>query len=239
MVFVAILIVFLVGYLIPAVGSWSRSFTPARTITVSAQGMTTVTPDEGDISFSVVSQGADPQTLSDDNNTKMSAVIQFVSSEGIASSDIATIAYDLEPNYQWDKTSNKNLIDGYTLTQTVQVKIKDLTKVASVLGGLAPLGVNNISGVNFTFQDPNKFTAIARGLALTNAETQADQMAAQAGAQLGDVITVTESSNVPYPQVYGMASGAAGVPSAMAVAPTIQPGTQNVTDEVTVTYALQ
>jgi len=245
-----VLVVNLIFFVMPLFASWRGSFTPARTITVSAQGMTTATPDEGDISFSVVTQGANPQSLSDNNNTKMNAVLQFVSSQEIASSDIATTGYDLEPNYSniVEPANLPNMpvgtyvnrpptIVGYTLTQTVQVKIRDLTKVASVLGGLAPLGVNQIGGVNFTFQDPDKFTAIARADALTKAQTEAGQMATQAGAGLGEVVSVSESANFPGPQFYSMSAGASDAMAAP-VAPSIQPGTQNVTDEVTVTYAI-
>src|SRR6202167_2321428 len=96
---VLVLIVNLIFFVMPLIANLKGSFTPARTITVTAQGMTTATPDEADISFSVVSQGANPQSLSDNNNTKMNAVLQFVSSQGIASSDIATTGYDLEPQY--------------------------------------------------------------------------------------------------------------------------------------------
>ncbi len=238
-VFLAVLILFLVGFGVPAIMSWRNSFAPARMVTVSAQGMATVTPDEADIDFSVVTQGANPQTLSDNNNTKMGAVIQFVSSQGIASSDIATTGYDLQPNYQWDKTTSRNYITGYTLTQTVEVKIRDLTKVASVLGGLAPLGVNQIGGVNFTFQDPDKFIALARADALTKAASEASQMAAQAGASVGEVVTISESHYIPGPQpAYAMNSGL-GSAMAAPVAPSIAPGTQDVTDTVTVTYELQ
>lgn len=232
-----IVAIFLVVGLV-ILGSWKSYFVPARTITVSAQGMTVATPDEALVDFSVVTQGSNPQTLSDNNNSKMSAVMQFVSSQGIASSDIATTGYDLEPNYQYDKNTGTNYITGYTLTQTVEVKVRDLTKVAGVLGGLAPLGVNQIGGVNFTFQNPNEFVAIARGDALTNAQTEAAQMAAQTGASLGEVVTVTESSNVPSPlPVYAMSAGGAGAMSAPTM-PSIAPGTENVTDEVTVTYQL-
>ncbi len=235
--FIAILILFLVAFAMPSAVTWERSFVPARTITVSAQGMTTVTPDEAVVNVSVVTQGTNPQTLSDNNNTKMNGVMQFISSQNIASSDIATTGYDLQPNYSYDKTSQRNYITGYTLTQTVQVKIRDLTKVADVLGGLAPLGVNQIGGVNFTFQNPDEFVAIARGQAMTNAQTEATQMAAQAGASLGEVVTVTESQNMPQPYpVYAMSAGLGGAPSA--VTPSIAPGTQDVTDMVTVTYAL-
>jgi uncharacterized protein YggE len=236
-ILILVLVINLIFFVMPLLANWKGSFTPARTISVTAQGMTVATPDEADISFSVVTQGQNPQTLSDNNNQKMAAVMQFISSQNIASSDIATTGYDLEPNYQYDRTSQRNFINGYTLTQTVQVKIRDLTKVASVLGGLAPLGVNQIGGVNFTFQDPNKFIGIARSDALTKASAEAGQMATQANASLGEVVTITESSYVPVPvPMYGMqAAGSV----ANAVSPSIAPGTQNVTDNVTVTYALQ
>ena len=190
-----------------------------------------------EISFSVVTQGANPSDLSTNNNAKMAAVLQFVSSEGIASSDIATTNYDLEPTYQYDSNSQRNNIIGYTLTQTVQVKVHDLTKVADVLGGLAPLGVNQIGGVDFTFNDPDSVTALARTDALGDAEMKAQQMASALGSSLGEVVSISDSSNViipqPYPEVNEMSVGAMA-----ASAPTIEPGTQNVTDNVNVTYAL-
>lgn len=218
---------------------WKDSFTPARTVTISAQGMTTATPDMAEIDFSVVTQGSSPQALSDDNNTKMGAVMQFISSQGIASSDIATTGYNLQPNYQWNKDTNADIIIGYTLTQTVEVKVRDLTKVADVLGGLAPLGVNQIGNVNFTFQNPDEFVAIARADALTKAEQEAAQMAAQAGASLGSIVTVNESQYVPMPQpVYAMSAGL-GAAMAQAPTPSLAPGTQDVTDTVTVTYQLK
>lgn len=246
---ILVVIVNLIFFVMPALNGWKNSFVPARTITVTAQGMTTATPDMAQISFSVVSQGQNPQTLSNNNNTKMGAVMQFISSQGIASSDIATTGYDLEPQYNntnvvylpeiptpTPAVAQTPAIVGYTLTQTVEVNVRDLTKVATVLGGLAPLGVNQVGGVDFTFQNPDKFTAIARGQALTNAAAEASEMAAQAGASLGEVVTVSESSYVPGP-VYAMAANA-GAGGSAPVNPSLAPGTQNVTDNVTVTYQL-
>jgi uncharacterized protein YggE len=169
----------------------------------------------------------------------MASVMQFISSEGIASSDIATTGYDLSPNYTWDQASGRSSITGYTLTQTVEVKVRDLTKVASVLGGLAPLGVNEVGGVDFTFQDPNKFVSIARADALTKAGQEASEMAAQAGASLGEVVTVSESQYVPMPQPVYAAMGEAAMPAEAPVTPTLAAGTQDVTDNVTVIYALK
>jgi uncharacterized protein YggE len=237
--FVLIIVVFIIAFAMPAASKWQSSFVSARTITVSAEGKTTATPDMAEISFSVVSQGNNPQVLSDNNNTKMNSVLQFVSSQNIASSDIATTAYDLQPNYRYDETSQRNFITGYTLTQTVQVKIRDLKQVASLLGGLAPLGVNQIGGVDFTFQNPDKFVSIARGDAITKAGSAASAMAAQAGASLGEAVNISESSNVIFPQTSYDMKGGVGMSLASPVAPTVAAGTQDVNDSVTVTYALK
>jgi uncharacterized protein len=180
-----------------------------------------------------------PQALTTDNNNKMSAVMQFVSSEGIASSDIKTTNYDLEPNYSYDKTTQRNYITGYTLTQTVAVKIRDLSKVAEVLGGLTPLGVNQVGSVNFTFQNPDAYVAIARGDAMTKAQAQASELAAQAGALLGSAVSIQESYGLPTPFPYPMYAQSSGLGAAANPSVTVAPGTQDVTDTVTVTYALQ
>ena len=161
--------------------------------------------------------------------------------ENIATSDIATTGYDLEPAYNYDNTTQRNYITGYTLTQTVTVKIHDLTNVATVLGGLAPLGVNQIGGVTFTFNDPDEFLAVARADAMNKAEAKAMQMASEAGTSLGEVVNVSENSIVPQPYpVYNMAAPMAAMgASSAASTPNIQPGSQDVTDNVTITYALR
>lgn len=239
-VMIAAVVIFGVVAGLPVLGQYGRSLAPSRTVTVSAEGKTTATPDLAELTFSVVTQGQDPKALSDNNNTKMNSVIQFLGNQGVASSDIQTVSYDLQPNYQYPQNGVQGVINGYTLTQSVQVKIRDLTKVASVIGGLAPLGVNQIGSVNFTFSNESQVQvlAAARADALANAEKEATQMANAAGGSLGPVVSVTENNYIPGPRpMYAMAAGAAM--STASVAPTIQPGSEDVTDTVTVTYTLQ
>ncbi len=237
-VFISVAIVNVVFFVMPALAQWKDSFTPARTITVTAEGKTTATPDLAELSFSVVSQGKNPADLDVSNNDKMDAVIAFVKGQGIASSDIATTAYDLSPNYQYDANANRNYVTGYTFTQTVSVKVRDLTKVASIIGGLTPLGVNQIGGVNFTFADQEKFLAVARADAIAKAEAKAVSMAADVGVSLGAVVNVGENGIVPIYQPRMEAANTMMAVSSAAV-PTIEPGTQDITDTVTITYALK
>jgi uncharacterized protein YggE len=108
-----VLIINVVFFVMPMLSNLSASFTPARTITVSAQGMTTATPDLAEITFSVVSQGQNPTTLEANDSAKSAAISDFLGSQDIASSDIATTNYDLEPNYQYDTQTQRNYITGY------------------------------------------------------------------------------------------------------------------------------
>lgn len=232
---VAVLAVGILFSAIPATVKFGNSFVPSHTLTVTATGKTTASPDLAEVTFSVVTQGQNPKMLSDSNNRKMSAVIQFVKSEAIADGDITTTGYDLSPNYQWDKFSQRNYITGYTLTQTVQVKIHDLAKVAEVIGGLAPLGVNQVSGVAFMFNDNERVLAAARADAFAKATAKAQEMAAEAGVSLGSPVTVAETNYIPMPRPYSLESAGIGMGGG-AVAPTIQPGTQDITDTVTITY---
>lgn len=237
--FVLVLIVNVVFFVMPFLSKYGSSFYPSRTMMISAEGKTVASPDLAEISVSVVSQGQNPETLTSNNNDKMSAVIQFLKAQGVDEKDIRTTNYDLSPNYQYDKNTQRNYITGYTFTQTVLVKVRDLNRVAAIVGGLAPLGVNQIGGINFTFDDPEKFLALARADAFTKAQAKAKEMAAAAGVSLGRVVSVSEYGSGPRPyydiKTLGMGGGEVAAPSV----PTIQPGTQDVTDQVTITYELR
>ncbi len=240
-VLIVAIIVNLVFFVMPTVEKFGNSLGSVRTISVSAEGKTTVTPDLAESSFSVVSRGKNPQDLADTNNQKVSAVIKFLKSEALPDADIKTTSYNLSPDYQYDSSTQRNFITGYTLTQTVSVKMRDFKKVPEIIAGLTPLGVNQIGNINFTVENPEKFLAIARAQAIDRAKQKAEEMAGGAGARIGKVLNVAESSG-PTPFPYYAKSYEAGfggaAPTAVSL-PTIQPGTEEITDQVTLTYELR
>ncbi len=231
------IIVNLVFFVMPAVSEYRNSLSPSRTIVVSAEGKAVVSPDIAEISFSVLSRGQNPETVSSANNEKMSAVIVNLKSQGIDEKDIKTTSYDLSPNYDYDKNTGKSYIYGYSLSQTTLVKIRDLKKVAAVIGGLTPLGVNQIGTVSFTVDDPEKFLAEARKDAFKKAGVKAAEMVLQNGVRLGRVLSISEYQNVPIPFM-SKPSFAMSAMSA-APAPAIETGIQEVKVQVSVTYVLE
>ncbi len=241
-VLIVVAIANVIFFVMPLLGRLTNSFVSVRTITIAAEGKTTVTPDLAESSFSVVSRGKSPQDIADSNNQKISAVITFLKSEGLGEKDIATTGYSLSPDYQYDQNTQRNFITGYTLTQTVTVKMRDFKKVPEIIGGLTPLGVNQIGGINFTVEDPEKYLSVARADAFAKARAKAMEMAAANGVSLGRVLNIAESQgSVPIPYYYYAAGKSMGLDAAAPTIapPTIEPGTQDVKDDVTLTFELQ
>lgn len=237
-VLVAGMIVNLVFFVMPAIKQFGDSFMPSRYIMVSAEGKTIVSPDVAEASFSVVSQGKNPEQLSSENNGKMSVVVENLASHGVDKKDVKTTSYNLSPSYGYDKNTGRSYIYSYTLTQTILVKVRDLQKVSEIIGGLTPLGINQIGGVSFTVDEPEKFLAEARADALKNARAKADAMASESGAKLGKILNVAEFQNQPpTPYFKERALGVAMAPSMPA--PAIEPGTQEIKVQVSLTYALE
>jgi len=216
---------------------YGDSLMPAKTINVSAEGKVTVSPDIAKLSFSVVSEGANPKLLAENNNKKMNAAIDFVKSQGIEEKDIKTTEYNLSPRYEYNEDTKKTFISGYTLTQTVLVKVRDLNKVAEVLGGLPALGINQISSISFDIDEPEKYLGEARNQAFDKAKEKAEAMAEKNGVKLGRVINFYEYQSIPYYQNV-KALGMGGAEAAPAL-PQIQPGSQEVTVQVSVTYEIK
>jgi len=218
---------------------YSNAIAPSRTITVSGVGKTEITPDIATYSFSVVSQGTDPGTLQQQNSKKMNDAISFVKSQGVVAGDIKTTGYNLYPRYKYDKEDGRSSTDGYELTQTVTVKIRNLDKVGAVLSGLVSSGVNQGNDLRYSVENPEDQRVKARAEAFENAYLKARTMAAQNGVYLARVVNFSE--NGPYGGPVYMEKS---FPSAVGMGgdnmmPSTEPGTEEIQVNVSVTYEIR
>lgn len=212
---------------------------PARTINISAEGKAVTAPDVANLSFSVVSEGKNPEQLQADNTAKINSAIEFLKAEAIEAKDIKTANYNLSPQYDYDEKTRRSFISGYTLTQTVFVKIRDFQKVGKIISGLPSRGINLIGSLSFSIDDPDKYLNEARAEAFQKAMVKAKEMAKQNGVRIRRVVSFNEFSG-GYPMPY--LSKATFVQSenmgAPVPAPTIEPGSQEVVVRVNVTYEI-
>ncbi|MBI1974863.1 MAG: SIMPL domain-containing protein [Parcubacteria group bacterium] len=231
--------VFLVSLILLALsGAWQlyRSAPESRTIFVTGSGKAVAKPDIAEVSFSVVSEGTVPASVQSLNDQKVSSVVEFVKSWGVDEEDVKTTSYNLSPQYVYDEdVKEPPKIIGYTLTQSLSVKVRDIAMAGEVVGGLTDAGANQIYGITFSVDDPEPLNTQAREEAVMKARVEAATIAKSLGVRLGKVLSMSESSNfVPAP----FALGGAGGGIAFEKAP-IEPGTLEFSVSVSITYSIR
>ena len=214
-----------------------------RSVTMTAEGKVSAKPDTASISFSVVTQGKEASQVQSDNDKKMKAVTDFVKSQGVKDDDIKTSNYNLYPQYDYNVrdvggTAVPPAIIGYTLTQTVTAKVRDLDKVSGIVGGLTTKGVNQIDTVSYLIDDPDKLKTEARNQAVDKAKNKAVELASNLGVKLGKVINFSEGEVFLPQPYYERAMPAVGFGGGGETSP-VEPGSQDVTVNVTLTFELK
>lgn len=205
-------------------------------ITVSGEGKVYAKPDVALISLGVTTTGPTVADVTKKNTDKMNAVIEAVKNLKIDEKDIQTTNYSLTPLYNWTEKLG-NIFQGYTLSQNVQVKIRDFTKIGDVLSQATIKGANLVADLQFTIDNPEQFREQARAKAIEQAKANAQNLAKESGVRLGKLINVYENSN-SYPVVYN-AMGKGGGVAESAPVPTIQPGQQEIDITISLTYQVK
>ena len=223
-------------------GIYTGSLVASRTMSVSVSDKVTATPDIAQFSFSVVSEGPDISQITNQNNSKINQAVAMLKNNGIEDKDIETTQYNLYPVYtQVSRGTTGDFVPKiakYSLTQTVSVKIRDFSKISSVLGALPGLGINQIGSISFSIDDQEVYLSQAREKAFKKAYDKAVAMAQQNGVSIGRIISISDYPQYAYPIYKSTALGMGGV-AAPSVAPDIQPGSQDVSVNVTVVYEIK
>ncbi len=236
---------------------YSKSIQPSsfRNFSVTGEGKEVAIPDVAEFTFDIITEGGkDIAGLQTENTDKTNKVIDFIKNQGIDSKDMKTQNYNLSPRYQNYKcyplgVAQPNslpipqpcppaVIIGYTITQTVQVKIRDFSKIGDILSGVIQNGANSVSELSFTIDDPTAIQDKARTEAIKNAKEKAESISQAAGFKLGRLLSIQEVGN-PVPQPYFEALGMGTAQSVKTSTPTIEPGSQEITSDITLEYEIE
>lgn len=223
---------------------------PTNIINVSGEGEAVAVPDIATFTFSVVSEKSTVKAAQDDVTAKANAITAYLKESGVADRDIQTSGYSVYPQYDWIQAAcspngacppGQQKLRGYEVRQTTTIKVRDTAKAGDLLTGVGGKGATEVSGLNFTFDDPDAVQAEARDEAIADAKQKAETLAKSLGVKLVRVVSFTEGGNYPMPYyAHDMAQGLGGAESAVVnKAPDISVGENKVTSSVTVTYEIR
>jgi uncharacterized protein YggE len=219
-----------------------------NTISVTGKGEAVSIPDVATFSFSVTETGktvAEAQTKASD---KSNAALKAVKDAGVADKDIQTTSYSINPHYDYQDGActvgyckpGKSVLNGYDVSQSIQVKIRDLSKAGSIFTTIGALDVQNVNGLSFSIDNIEKVKSEARSKAITDAQTKAKELAKQLGVRIVKITSFYDSSDQPSYYAREMVSAAPmSIKAAPAMAPDVPVGEDKVTSNVTITYEIK
>lgn len=210
---------------------------PAHVLTVSSEGKVKMVPDLAIIQAGVETIKPTAVESQKENTKKMNQVIEAVKNKRVDKKDIQTINYNLQALYDW--TEKGRIFKGYQTSQNVLVKIRAIDKIGEILEAANTAGANQIGGIQFTFDDSENFKQQAAGKAIVKAKEKAKILAKIAGIKLGKIISLTEYySETPFRSNYALEEKF-GIGGGGAEAPAIEPGQEEVTAQVTLTFEIK
>ena len=210
----------------------SNPSTTQRSVTVSGTSTIKAAPDEAVVSLGVQTEANTAEGALSQNAERMTAVFVALNDQGISKDDIATTGVSLYPTYGQSGME----ITGYQAANSIDVTVHDMTKVGAVIDTAVGAGANLSNGITFKLSDASHGVDQALAAAVADARSKAEALATAGGAQLGQVMTIQETSASSTPPIFYdrgvMASGAATVPTP------VSPPTLETQVSVTVVWTL-
>jgi uncharacterized protein len=192
-----------------------------RNITVSGSGRVSARPNQAVIYLGVQTEARNAEQALAENNSQTQDLLSALAENGVPARDIQTQA--LQPYRH---------VEGYMAVNSVEVTVHDLEQVGRLLEVAVKRG-GNIQDIQFEVSNPAQHLDQARQVAIENAQHKAEQLVSLLDTELGEVLTISETSQAPYPvkpetPAFDLASGAS-----------IEPGPQLLQVEVQVTWLLR
>lgn len=195
-----------------------------NSIVVQGSASLSAVPDKLELSFGVESQAATAKAALAANSAEMRRVIAAIKAAG--ATDVKTVSVSLSPNYR-----EGGDIQSYSASNSVSATVTTVGKAGTVIDEAVEAGANQVYGPSGTVTAQAALYRQALKGAVADARTRAQALAEAAGVTLGRVTNVVEQGGGP---VYALAERA----KAAGDATPIEPGTQDVSATVTVTFAI-
>lgn len=210
-------------------------------ITVSGEGEVMGAPDTLAVTYGVSLKRDSVDAAVNDAANAANAALEAAKAQGVAEADIQTRDYSITPEYRYED-DEPPILDGYRVTNTVIVKIRDLTKAGATIDAVAAAGGNDLvlQGVAFSLEDDGTALDGARDAAFADARAKAEQYAGLSDQALGEAQAISDVVVTPVPITYQGEAASYAADAARAPTP-ISPGevSTTVTVQVRFTFAAQ
>ena len=190
--------------LISVTNLWADEDSTVSRILVTGQGSTDIAADMAVLTLTVTRDEETARAALDANSADMSDVLSAMKSEGVKERDLQTSGFSIQPRYFYPpkKPSTNHQpprIVGYTVRNSLTVRIRDISALGEILDTSVTLGVNEGGNIMFTNDDPSSAITQARVKAVKDAMAKAKTLAEAAGVKVGKLLEMSEQTHNPRP----------------------------------------
>ncbi|MDB4976931.1 MAG: uncharacterized protein JWN48_5272 [Myxococcaceae bacterium] len=232
-------------------------------LTVLGSGEAKASPDVARTSIGIEVRADTAEQATSEANTRMTAILSALKGAGVADADLRT--HDFSVSFERDYTPPQPVViapapkptkgtpatpaatpapapsnvprGSYRVSNTVEVTVRDVSKVSAVLTAATAAGANNVWGINFDVENPEPLHEKAREQAIAKAKHNAEQLAKLTGVKLGAIVTIEDQADAGQiaPRMYRAAMAESADSSQVPV----QGGELTITHQVRLVYALE
>ncbi|MGM0482401.1 MAG: SIMPL domain-containing protein [Patescibacteria group bacterium] len=239
------LIVFLASLTLNTLEERKYISEPRASITASGEGSAVAVPDIAEFNFSVKYEADSVPEAQEEVSEKMEEITSFLKDEGVEDRYIKTSGYSAQPRYEWRARSElssgngrERVLVGYEVIHTTEVKVKEMDKAGSLVGGVGDRGATDISGIRFSVEDEEELKREARKEAIEEAKEEARRLSNDLDVELVRIVSFNESRRSPsYPERGLMMEDSAQ--DEAGAEPSFEPGEEEVKSNVEIKYEIR
>ena len=230
--------VLLAGSMLATAGVASAAEAPQRLVSVTGSGEVKAQPDMAYVTLGVEARRPTLAAARAEVNAAIERVLALTRELKIDPKFVDSTRLQVQPDYRWDEKASQQVLLGYLVSRQVDVELRDLDRLGTLLEKAVSAGVNQVGGARLDSSRRKELEREALAQAVDDARLNADALARAAGAKLGPVQGISSTGTMPVPLYVDRAKSMAAAPMADAAEQSYQPSEMRFTANVSAQFEL-
>jgi uncharacterized protein len=218
-------------------GAATADSVPPRLVSVTGEGEVKAMPDMAYVTLGIEARKPSLPEARAQVTAAVERVLALTRELKIDPKLVDSAQLQVQPDYRWNEKDSQRVLLGYVVSRQVQVELRDLERLGTLLERAVTAGVNQIGGVQLDSSKRKDLERQALALAVEDARLDAETLAKAANAQLGPAYSLSATMAIPFQPKY-MERAAMAAPMADAAAETYAPGDMKFVATVSAQYDL-
>ena len=166
----------------------------SSSVTVEGNAEINVVPDQASLNLSVELDGRNLSAMTKRVAETTNAFLALTDELNIKRNDVMTSGVNINPRYRYENKTGRRIFDGYNISRSIQVDLKNIDQLGSIIERSSAQGINNIAAPIFRFSQEDQIIQSLHTLAVQDAIKRAEALVDPLNASLGKALKIDASS---------------------------------------------